>query len=217
MTTKPEITKEQIDAMAEACVENPLNYREFVAGLASDPATYNVSREVVHGLVAALHRLTPASLELDHFKRAMTYGEKLRINPPANDPNGISNLVATSHSRMAIPMKLTPEQESHLLLIHGVLGKITEALEMAPILVALLQKDSFDAVNLVEELGDDEWYSALVAKALNLPVGEAVRRNVRKLAKRYKGGVFTRGEAVNRNLDVERAALGTDDTPGEGQ
>lgn len=217
MNAKPELTTAQINEMAEACVQNPLNYREFVSNLASDPATYNLGREVVHGLVAALHRLTPASLELDHFKRAMTYGEKLRINPPANDPNGVANLLVTAVAFGEKDLPLNPEQKSRLLLIHGVLGKITEALEMAPILVALLQKDTFDKVNLVEELGDDDWYSALVAKALDMPVGEPVRRNVRKLAKRYKGGVFTRGEAVNRQLDVERSALGGDDTLGEDQ
>lgn len=34
-----------------------------------------------------------------------------------------------------------------------------------------------------------------------------LRRNVRKLRKRYKGGVFTAKEALSRQLDEERKEL----------
>lgn len=192
---KAPLTEEQIQQLADACANDPLAYREFVLNLAAVPMDYNLSQEVCHGLVAALHRLTPASLELDHFKRAMTYGEKLRINPSAPGPHSMLHFGGANLD------------DTKRLLVHGILGKMTEALELAPILLQLIQTGECDTVNLVEELGDDDWYQALVEHALDAQPGSVVHRNVKKLAKRYKGGFFTKGEAVNRDLDAERREL----------
>lgn len=203
-----QLTEEQIEHLAQAASESPLVYSEFVTSLTSPPETYNLSQDVIGGLIEALHRLNPASLELDHFKRVMTYGDKLRINRPAAY-HGINARVRAADAYNREGFKLTDEQRNHLLLIHGILGKITEALELAPILVDLLSdKGDIDIVNLVEELGDDAFYTALATLAGGIMGGEVVYRNVKKLAKRYKGGVFSVDEALNRNLIAEREALG---------
>lgn len=193
MTDKPQLTEEQIEQIATDARTVPAVYQRFVRNLASDPANYNLSPKVISGLVAALYRLNSASLELDHFKRVMTYGDKLRINPsqPVNIyPRGGASL-----------------DEEERLLAHGILGKITEALELAPILIELVQKGTFDKANLLEELGDDAWYGALVEQAVGYEAGDIQYTNVKKLGKRYKGGVFTAQEALNRNLDQERKEL----------
>lgn len=207
---KPQLTEEQVEELANECAQNAYAYRDFVLDLTSPPETYNLSDAVMGGLVEALHRLTPASLELDHFKRAMTYGDKLRINPPAHYWP-LHPQIRGAASRNAEGTELTAENRARLLLIHGVLGKITEALELAPILVDLLtDSGDFDAVNLLEELGDDAFYTALVEHAAGYVHGNVRYRNVKKLGKRYKGGRFTRGEALNRDLAAERQALGDD-------
>lgn len=208
MTENKQLTDEQVEELAYQAAHNPPVYRDFVMDLTSPPETYNLSQEVIGGLIEALHRLNPASLELDHFKRAMTYGEKVRINPPAAY-HGLHPTVRSSAAHNAGGTKLPDHHRAHLLLIHGILGKMTEALELAPILVALLgDKGDADLINLIEELGDDAFYTALVEEALESDLGAVVYRNVRKLGKRYKGGFFTRAEAVNRDLDSEREALG---------
>lgn len=201
--------EERTNELVEACTRNPANYREFVLSLTSKPETYNLSNEVLSGLVEALHRLTPASLELDHFKRAMTYGEKLRINPPASiQPLAVELVEARLH--LCRQVALTSHEQRRMLLIHALLGKITEAMELAPLLVQAITDDSFDRLNLIEELGDDAFYTALAEVAASVPPGQVVQRNVMKLASRYKGGTFTREEAVNRDLGAERVALGED-------
>lgn len=204
----PEMTPEQVEQLAQACSERPEVYGEFVKSLTSPPETYNLTDATIGGLIEALHRLNPASLELDHFKRVMTYGEKIRINPPASY-HGSHPRIRAAHAANLSSQPLTEEQRNHLLLVHGILGKITEALELAPLLVTLLSdKGDFDAINLVEELGDDAFYTALVEQAITVPRSSIVFYNVRKLAKRYKGGVFTVDEAFNRDLAEERVALG---------
>jgi len=89
-------------------------------------------------------------------------------------------------------------------------------LSWTPILTAVLLGEEFDKVNLVEELGDDAFYTSLALQAIGGNPEQVVYTNVRKLAKRYKGGSFTREEAVNRNLDVERQSL-EDDVLGQDQ
>ena len=62
-------------------------------------------------------------------------------------------------------------------------------------------------INLIEELGDDEFYTTLIRTAAETDRTTVLRRNVRKLRKRYKGGVFTAKEALSRQLDEERKEL----------
>ncbi len=201
------------EQLAEYCAQSPLAYRDFVLALTSPPETYNLSQEVLGGLTEALNRLTPASLELDHFKRAMTYGDKLRINPPAQY-HPLHPLIRGAASRIADGDELPPENKARLLLIHALLGKITEAMELAPILIDLISdKADVDVVNLIEELGDDRFYTALAEHAANVMEGNVVYRNVRKLCKRYKGGLFDQAAALNRDLDAEREALGGEAQP----
>lgn len=215
-------TQEAIDAenkrhheMANACAKDNGNYQQFVLNLTSKPETYNLHRDIVSSLVAGLDRLAPASLELDHLKRVLTYGEKLRINTPILTFPAC-HAIASARKAQEDGTEMTEESRKRLLLAHALLGKITEALELAPILTAVLLGEEFDTVNLVEELGDDAFYTALAHHAIDGSSGATVYSNVRKLAKRYKGGAFTREEAINRNLDVERDSL-ENDTLGEDQ
>lgn len=209
-------TQEMIDAenarhdeMAAACAIDSDNYAKFVANLTSQPETYNLSSPVISALVAGLDRLAPASLELDHLKRVLTYGEKMRINAPIINFPACQDIRA-AHQAQVDGTEFSGEQRGRLLLAHALLGKITEALELAPILTAVLLGEEFDKVNLVEELGDDAFYTSLALQAIGGNPEQVVYTNVRKLAKRYKGGSFTREEAVNRNLDVERQSLEDD-------
>lgn len=207
MSETKQLTQEQIEALAERCATEKAAYTGFVLNLTSPPETYNMSQEVVGGLIEALQRLTPASLELDHFKRAMTYGEKLRINPPFFY-HGVAAEIRAAGASVKDGYPLTASQRSRLLLIHGLLGKLTEAMEQVPILLSLLSDNKdFDQVNLLEELGDDRFYTALVEHAAGFEPGDVEIRNVMKLGKRYKGGTFTAAEAVNRDLGSERKAL----------
>jgi NTP pyrophosphatase (non-canonical NTP hydrolase) len=103
---------------------------------------------------------------------------------------------------------------TNLRLLHGIIGKVTEIGELAdnfkrhifygtPLLVT-------EKGGLVEELGDDSWYSALIASVTESLNGDTfskiLEKNIAKLAKRYKKG-FSEEEAVNRNLNAEGETL----------
>jgi len=88
--------------------------------------------------------------------------------------------------------------------LHAYMGLITEVGE----LVDTFKKHIFygkeiDHENLVEELGDLFWYTALMADYLGVSFEEIMQRNNTKLKLRYPEK-FTEDNALNRNLEMER-------------
>lgn len=101
---------------------------------------------------------------------------------------------------------------AHADLVHAALGFVTEAVEFLEGVLALdsAQEGSPDydkaRVNLLEELGDIQWYAALAAHGLDITLEEAQQGNIAKLCKRYPEK-FTTAEALNRDTDAEIQAL----------
>ena len=55
--------------------------------------------------------------------------------------------------------------------------------------------------HLIIELGDVMWYVANACIALDISFDEVIKRNVKKLEKRYPGGKFDIGDSENRAAD----------------
>jgi len=92
-------------------------------------------------------------------------------------------------------------------LLHYALGIVTEAGELADALKkALIYGKPLDRVNLIEEIGDLQWYEARMLDHLGSSFSEARARNIAKLRKRYPDG-FTEEDAIVRDLDAEREIL----------
>lgn len=187
-----ESAKKQLTADELQFLTSDKGYSQFVDGLASKPAGFKLSNTQIALLCDQLQALNGPSLALDHFKRVITYGDKPRMNPCPLYCGQIQS------------------EEAHRAsgdLIHGLLGKITEALELAPVLFKLLTIGSYDPVNLTEELGDDEFYTDLLRRAANISRQEVLNTNVLKLVDRYNGMTFDADRALNRDLDSERQVL----------
>lgn len=92
-------------------------------------------------------------------------------------------------------------------ILHAVIGKFTEASELlAAVLKAVETGAPIDTVNLAEELGDDEWYDAILTDAAKIDKSVSRARVINKLLVRYPEK-FTTENAVTRNLSAEREAL----------
>lgn len=91
-------------------------------------------------------------------------------------------------------------------ILHGILGLIGEAAELVPLAIAILHGKEIDETNLIEEIGDCQWFSAITMGALGKTLTAAQIANIAKLRKRYPNK-FTLDAAVNRDLFAERAAL----------
>jgi|ERR1700733_12062174 len=90
--------------------------------------------------------------------------------------------------------------------IHGLIGCATEAGEMMENLGASMLSGQFDRVNLIEEIGDQEWYRAILIDSIDATEDEIRERNYQKLKARF-GDEFSEERAVNRNLAVEYETL----------
>lgn len=92
-------------------------------------------------------------------------------------------------------------------IMHALLGKMSELGELSDAIKKhLIYSKPLDLVNLVEEIGDDSWYTSLILDALETNFEAAWEKNIAKLRARYPEK-FTSELALNRDLDAERAAL----------
>lgn len=170
---------------------------------------------------------------LDKFKKFIFYGRAFDQNEMAaqldniaqtagflsqfvaagqwQNPNDIEevDLPAEFRERLA---KLSVNVDPRI--FHGIVGAFTEAGELLQPLQHAMEGKLFDKPNLVEEVGDANWYlNGVLADALGVPVGQVLATNIKKLqdkAKgRYKGGTFSAEAAQqeNRDLAAERVVL----------
>ena len=92
-------------------------------------------------------------------------------------------------------------------LLHGILGKFTESAELlSAIHKTLVNGTILDTVNVMEELGDDQWYDAVIVDETGIDLNTARSRVIDKLTIRYPDK-FDDVKASERDLDAERKAL----------
>ena len=94
-----------------------------------------------------------------------------------------------------------------LRLLHGSCGIATEAGELLDAMKKhIFYGKEIDTVNIVEEIGDLMWYSAILLDELGVEFEEVMEKNINKLKARY-GEKFSETCANTRNLDQERKIL----------
>lgn len=99
------------------------------------------------------------------------------------------------------------QKDSISRLFHAVLGMCTEAGELLEAFDAMMYRgESLDVDNLFEEMGDSMWYFAIGCASMGFDPNELLGRNIAKLKARYPDK-FTVENALNRNLEAEKAAL----------
>lgn len=103
------------------------------------------------------------------------------------------------------PSVLNPKAVHHDVL-HAALGIYTEATEMLEAILKGMQGEEFDEVNAFEELGDAEWYMAMMYRALGKTPAEAKTVNIDKLRKRYPDK-FESSQAIDRDTVAERVII----------
>lgn len=91
--------------------------------------------------------------------------------------------------------------------LHAAMGIATEAGEfLDPFKKAYFYGKPIDFTNLDEEVGDLLWYIAIYLNARSLSFENVMQRNINKLRTRYPEK-FKAADAINRDLNAERAVL----------
>lgn len=97
-------------------------------------------------------------------------------------------------------------------LLHAAMGLCTEAGEFMDMLKKhIMYGVPLDEVNLIEELGDGNWYEGIALDTLMFSMAETLHRNIAKLKKRFPEK-FNEEDALNRNLEQERMVLAYEQT-----
>lgn len=105
----------------------------------------------------------------------------------------VRNLTKPGHK---ILVGLTPTQCHVWHMATGISGEAGELLDAVK-KFAVYEKD-LDLVNVIEELGDLEFYMQGLRDGLGISREEVLQFNVRKLSKRYASGAYTDSEAQAR-------------------
>jgi len=92
--------------------------------------------------------------------------------------------------------ELTPEDAHQIHMIMGVSGEAGELLDA--IKKAVIYRKKIDMENVIEELGDIEFYMEGLRQSFGLSREEIVTQNMRKLTKRYSDGSYSDAAAKNR-------------------
>jgi hypothetical protein len=90
--------------------------------------------------------------------------------------------------------------------LHGAVGVITEAGEVAEYLLKFLEGNGFDRVNVMEEAGDVSWYVVRSLRGIGLTLDQSNRANIDKLRGRH-GEAFDVFRDANRDLQAEHSKL----------
>ena len=144
-----------------------------------------------------------ALAKLDAIKKTLFYGRSAGV------PGPIDESVATLAKLPDWLAKDGTEEAKRnaINIIHGIIGKATEAGELLEALAATaVDCRVFDNVNAIEEVGDGFWYDAILLRALESNFDEAQRVNIAKLRRRFPNA-FTELDANNRDLFEERKIL----------
>ena len=104
--------------------------------------------------------------------------------------------VELSKSGSAIIAELTPEKADLLHMAVGVAGEAGELLDAVK--KATIYNKPLDRENMIEELGDLEFYMSRVRQLICVSRDEVLERNYAKLSKRYANGQYSNEQAQER-------------------
>lgn len=92
--------------------------------------------------------------------------------------------------------ELTPEKADLLHMAVGVSGEAGELLDAVK--KAVIYNKEMDLVNIVEELGDLEFYMSKIRQIVGVTREEILKQNIDKLSIRYAKGKYSNDQAQER-------------------
>lgn len=181
---------------------------EFTVDALSTESVVPVIRANVEQLICAMKTFVAASQIIDQFKRNFYYGEKgafdtVKLQHYINEIREGAFELDYRHIIYKESYKDIPVDTR---VAHGILGMSTEVGELMEVMISKVESGSQDDVNLAEEIGDVNFYEAILTDALGTTIDKCNEAVINKLKKRYPNG-FSAQRAAQRDLDVERAEL----------
>lgn len=141
---------------------------------------------------------------LDLYKKNIYYNKPIDANKWHDSLNNIYKAIRS--------LNLNEGSKTDVLhidsrILHAIIGIATESGElMEAVRGKLVLQEPLDNVNLQEEIGDLNWYEAILIDALEADWDDIREKNIAKLKARYPDK-FSSESAINRDLKTERKIL----------
>jgi NTP pyrophosphatase (non-canonical NTP hydrolase) len=161
--------------------------------------TIDTNPVVLEGI---LQTLIAAGNALDMVKKNVFYGKEI-------DQQKLEQLSHTAElfaSQIRDTRNARKQFSVDPRLFHALVGMTTESIELLEALDAHFKGDELDTVNLLEEMGDINWYEAIALDTLDADFETVLNKVIAKLKARFPDK-FTSEDAINRDLDTERKIL----------
>jgi len=171
--------------------------RKFPDGLTLSGDTVNVLRQMIEMSINY-------GLLLNEFKKHVIYGAPL--DAIQDRVMLLSELQSSILEDRGNTPDITLDSDSAEML-HAMFGVITEAAEIAPLLMSrTLHGDDLSTEELEAEIGDIHWYLAILYRLFGMDEGDIRQKNINKLKARFPDK-FDANLALNRNLEAESEAM----------
>lgn len=138
--------------------------------------------------------------DLNLIKKLLFRGKtREELNFPAAEKPTVGDLITALETNKAW-------SPADIDVLHGAIGVITEAGEVAEYLLRWAEGNAFDRVNVLEESGDISWYVVRSLRGIGVTLEQSNRANIDKLRGRH-GEAFDVFRDANRDLNAEHAKL----------
>jgi len=147
---------------------------------------------------------------LDMLKKNIFYDKPIDKRAFETYVNEIGYLNANLKNMDSVLLETRKDININPRIFHSAIGIATEATEILETLK--FYGEDIDTVNFLEELGDISWYEAIGIDELNGNFEDILIKVISKLKARYPNK-FNSNNAINRDLNAERAILEADILP----
>ena len=177
-----------------------MDYKHYIKDATRTESQIEAVNSSPKALMEALTIFIKAGEVLDLYKRQIYYGKDFEDSQIAPLMAEIHALSGESVDRAREDIAVNPR------IFHAAMGFATEAGEVMEAMEANMRGEELDTVNLGEEIGDINWYTAIALDETGLELDSILERNIAKLRARFPEK-FTEHHAANRDLDTERQIL----------
>ena len=146
------------------------------------------------------------------YKKNIYYGKPIDASKWGETTARLTREARTAYRQMPYDTQEHPLYVDSRIL-HAIIGIATESGELMEAIHESFITGKHDKINLQEEVGDLNWYQALLIDALDADWDEIRERNIAKLKARYPDK-FDSDKAINRNTEIERKILEGETIPG---
>lgn len=182
-----------------------MNFEEFQKlAMRTEPDNRDTVHMDVQGVKRLLRMYIGVGDLLDYNKKGIFYNKYEKYDE--NFMQLMTNIDESFLDHCNVDTERKDVNTLNFRILHGLLGAITEASEIASILLKYLETGEIDKANVGEEFSDSDWYKAIAYDELGLDEVTTRTNVIDKLRIRFPDK-FDDEKAANRDLAAERQEL----------